>query len=514
LAKRCGINILSDKNENNDSFRKKDELINFNERMIKLFQHFLTEMKEGENAYKYLTERKINKEIIDIFKIGFAPKEFGRLESILKKKGFLEQFLCETGIFSLGNNGLKTMFFDRVIFPIFNYKNECVAFGGRALNNDIKPKYINSPETAIYKKSYNLYGINLSKEYIQKEKKAFIVEGYVDVISCYKSGLKNVVAPCGTAITKEQIKLLARYTSEIVLLLDGDEAGLKGVGKALGESANIENMKMSVLILPDGMDPDDYFKNYNIDDFKEFEKTALSGFDYLVYYKSRTLDKNDFKSLIETLEYLYDYIKLWDNEIIRNSFLDRLSSLLELDKLMIKKEYIEFLGKHKKSADYDKKIVENKIIVLDESTKRECDLLLFLINVGDSKEIVKKCSLQSNYFVNQKIGVIFKEAFEDGNLDIKNILSNVDDDSLKKYFNERLFADEFKLSDNILRNNAIDRVIDIIKRFYIKNSDNINEKIKLAQLYKDEDLIKELQEEKTIIINEILKLSKLQELKQ
>ncbi|HOV15809.1 MAG TPA: DNA primase, partial [Spirochaetota bacterium] len=222
LAKKAGINVDLSSNGSEVS-NIKEEYVNFNLRLVKLFQHFLLEKKESQIAREYLLKRGLNEDIIETFKIGYAPKEYGRLEDILKKRGFSEKFLTDSGLFSNNDGRLKTLFFDRVIFPIFNYRNECVGFGGRALNDGIKPKYINSPETVLYKKSQSLYGINFAKEFINTEKKVFIVEGYVDVISCYKNGLKNVVAPCGTALTKEQVKLLARYCNEVVLLLDADD---------------------------------------------------------------------------------------------------------------------------------------------------------------------------------------------------------------------------------------------------------------------------------------------------
>jgi DNA primase len=512
LAKKCGVDLKFD-NNNDNSFKRKDELINFNERIIKLFQHFLLKLNEGRNAMSYLIQRNIDNDIINIFKIGYAPREYGRLENILKKKGFNDDFLIESGLFSKGDRGLKPLFFDRVIFPIFNYRNECIGFGGRALNNEIKPKYINSPETMLYKKSYNLYGISLAKEHIQKSKKVYIVEGYVDVISCYKNGLKNVVAPCGTAITSGQIKLLSRYAEEIVLLLDGDEAGLKGIGKALNETVNIENIKTTVVVLPDGMDPDDYFKNHDLMDFIEYEKKSLNGFDFLVYYKSRNLDKKDYKSLTDVLRFLFEYINLWKSEIIQNTFIDRLSGLLNIDRGIVSREFESF----KKQNNTGSKETPDEIIKirsLDEMTKREVDLILLLSSLKDCKELIKQCDFKYNYLYNEKLKLIFNNFLDSELSESRKFIDLIDDDVIKNYINQRIFSDELKQNESVLKNNIIDLITYFTRRYYKKELEVLTEKIKLAELYKDEELVKELQEEKHVKAGELsYKINIFQELK-
>jgi len=517
LARKANISVEYQSTGEQKTIRKKDDLIRFNDRIVKLFQHFLLEREEGQDALDYLKKRGIDHEIINTFKIGYAPKGYNRLLSIIQKKGFKDDFLVESGIFSRGDRDLKTLFFDRVMFPIFNYRNECVGFGGRALNNDIKPKYINSPETILYKKSYNLYGMNWAKEHIQKEKKVFIVEGYVDVITCFKNGIKNVVAPCGTALTKEQIKLLGRYCGEIVVLLDGDEAGLKGAVKALKEFANIENVKTSVLVIPDGMDPDDYFKKYTIDDFKNFEKESIAGFDFLVFYHSRYLDKTDYQSLSGTLENLFDYINIWESEIIRNSFIEKLSNLIDIEKGVLLKEFNSFINKSKnfvKKEEIKVNLKENKEeSILDKIKKREIDLLLLLTIISDGKELIKRSSLKKEHFFYPDTQNIYCNFFENNLINKQNVIDYIDDDKIKNYINERLFSIEFRLDENVLRNSAVDRIKDVIKKYYVRLNEEITEKIRLCELYKDDETVKELQEEKTINISEILKLSKLQELK-
>jgi len=518
LAKKCGIELINNKNgeDYQENYKRKDEIIQFNARLIKLFNFFLIKRKEGEDALKYLFNRNIDKNIIDLFKIGYAPRGYRRLENFLKKKGFKEDFLIETGLFTKVENSLKCLFFDRIMFPIINYKGECVGFGGRVINPDAKPKYINSPETMVYKKSLNLYGINLSKEHIQKEKRAYIVEGYVDVISCYKSGLKNVVAPCGTAVTKEQIKILSRYADEIVLLLDGDEAGLKGAVKALFEMADIENIKSMVLVLPDGMDPDDYFKNNSIEDFNIFATQRISAIDFLFFYKTRNVNLKEYDKLIDCLNFLFDYVKLWNSEVIRETLLSIIAEKFKIEKNIVIREYNSYLNNKlrfkKETVEYKK---EENIKKISKRDIREIELILFLSNYGKSKEIIKKFDLKSYFFTNNTIKDIFEKIFEKDLCDVKNLMDIIDDDNIKDFVKNRIFSPDFvniKNEDHKF-NNIVDRIIDLKKNFYLMKNENIKEKIRLAELYNDDELLKELQEEKTVLINEILKLEKLQEIK-
>lgn len=516
LAKRAGIHLNLTQNIDSQEYQKKDELLQFNNRLIKLFQHFLLERPEGKKAQSYLEQRGITDDLVKTFGIGYAPRDYNKLSNFFFKKGFKEDFLINSGLFSKGDRGLKPLFFDRVMFPIINQKEECIGFGGRALSDEAKPKYINTPETAAYKKSYNLYGINIGKNIIRKEKKAYLVEGYLDVISCYKNGIKNVVAPCGTAVTRDQMQLLKRYSEEIILFFDGDDAGKKGAEKALRESANIL-VKITVLLMPDGMDPDDYFAKHSLDDFRELEKNRLEGFDFLVKYwmKDTESNKNDIKGLLESLNRLFEYINLWESEVVRNSLIERLAELIQKDKGMIAREFITF--RKKKRTTYNKREEEEqeeKTDILNELTKREIDLILFLMMIDDPIDTIKKCGLREEHFQNDYLQELFRHIFIEKKVsNTKEFVDLIKDEKIKEYVHERSFSDEFKFEMPVLRNNVIDRISDIIKKYFLKINDEINEKIKLGELYKDIDLVRELQEEKSAIINEIVKLSNLQEYK-
>lgn len=528
LAKRAGIELeLSD---DAGHYKKREDFVSFNNRLAGLFQYFLVSKQEGQRALSYLQDRGISKDIIDTFKIGYAPREYGRLERLLVGKGFKKQFLAESGIFKGHENSLKTMFFDRIMFPIYNHRNECVGFGGRILSGEGGPKYLNTPETILYKKSYNLYGIHTAKEAIKREKKVFIVEGYFDVVACYMNKVENVVAPCGTAITKEQIKLLSRFTQSITLLLDGDDAGAKGAIKALYESANIQNVQLEVLELPRGTDPDDFFKSNDYEAFKEYEKQSRSAFDYMVLYYTRDIDLKEYTQLMQALDALFEYIKLWESDLIKNSLLDKVSEILSIEKGVLTKEFASYTQRGYKKRkpepqepkqsqpEVKQEKVEEKIKeIVNEHTTSELELLVYLYKYQESPALIKQCGLMKKFFLSPQMARLFEQSLE-GGFKEKSLLTDYIDSStnhiLKEHFNNFVFTlEKIELLDRHLIINIVDRIKEIKKHFYEDKNRELKEKQRLAEMYMDSDLISEIMEEKYLNILEIKKLSALDVLK-
>lgn len=522
LAKRAGISLEMSAEESSANY-KKDELIQFNTRIYKLFNFFLLNRDEGKKAREYLKKREIDIEMVNHFSIGYVPGGYW-LEDFLKEKGFQESFLKETGVFSVRDGKLRAMFFDRLMFPIFNYRNECIGFGGRALNDDIKPKYLNSPETKVYKKSSVLYGIQFAKDEMKKRGYAFLVEGYMDVITCHKNGLKNAVAPCGTAVTVEQLKLVARYCGEIILLLDGDAAGIKGAVRALKEGINLEDIKFSVILLPDGMDPDEYFKKNSMEDFEKLLENRIDAFDFCIEYKCKDADLKDYQVLSGVLKFLFEYIAAWESGITQNLLLQRLSEKLSLNFRIIEQEFDRFLSSRKsnftekeseKAAD-EQKVLDNAendtVFLFDTVFKKELDLILYLLFYDKSEVLVEQCGLKSEFFSNEVIANLY-DFSKNNHFSKEMFLENLTDVKLLNYVTERLLSIDFDTSMITLKCCAVDLILALFKRFWQKKGNEINEQIKLSEMYRDMDLISELQNEKMKITNEILKLSRLQELK-
>lgn len=254
LAAMCGLQIER-------SFNKADKKDIYYEVNTQAARFFFKALREKDNpGLRYVQKRGLSRETLHDFGIGYADGEWDSLYKFLKGKGFDEKVMMQLGLVSQGKNGkYYDRFRNRVIFPIQNTAGKVIGFGGRALTDEDMPKYLNSPETPVFSKKNNLYGLNITKNHVNKDDLAILVEGYMDVISLYQGGVKNVAASLGTALTENQSKLLKRYTKNIVLSYDADSAGVNAAIRG-SEILHKEGCKVKILHISDGKDPDDFIK--------------------------------------------------------------------------------------------------------------------------------------------------------------------------------------------------------------------------------------------------------------
>ena len=274
LAKKYNIEIhdrelsAEERREAND----RESMFIVNEWAMKYFQDNLNNHVEGRAiGMQYFRQRGFRDDTINKFMLGYALQEKDALAKAARAKGFNEQYLIDTGLCYRKDNGqLQDRYYGRVIFPVHNVTGRIVAFGGRILSNDKKQaKYVNSPESLIYHKSNELYGIYLAKQAISKNDRCYLVEGYIDVTSMHQHGVENVVASSGTSLTTGQIRLIRRFTPNITVLYDGDPAGIhasiRGIDMLLSEGMNVK-----VLLLPDGDDPDSFARKHPAQEFRDY----------------------------------------------------------------------------------------------------------------------------------------------------------------------------------------------------------------------------------------------------
>ncbi len=282
LARKYNIEIrereLSDEEKREQSER--ESLFIVNDWALKYFQDNLQNHVEGRAiGMQYFRSRGFRDDTISTFKLGYALSERDAFAKAALAHGFKEQFLIETGLCYKKENGqLQDRYYGRVIFPVHTVTGRVVAFGGRILSNDKKAaKYVNSPESQIYHKSNELYGIYQAKQAISKNDRCYLVEGYIDVTSMHQSGVENVVASSGTSLTTGQIKLIHRFTNNITVLYDGDSAGIhasvRGIDMLLSEGMNVK-----VLLLPDGDDPDSFSRKHTAEDFRKYIESHQTDF--------------------------------------------------------------------------------------------------------------------------------------------------------------------------------------------------------------------------------------------
>ncbi len=276
LAERYGVVLEERKLSPEDQQRKKkrDALVGANEEAARLFHHFLLENPSAAPAGKYLEKRGMTADIISRFRLGYAPPQWDFLLHGLVRAGIKQDTAVEAGLLVQKEQG-KTYdrFRDRIIFPIFSLSGQVVGFGGRILG-DGQPKYLNSPETAVFDKSRTLFGLYNNKEAIRTAGRCMVVEGNFDLLSLVAYGLEYVAAPLGTALTIEHIKILKRYTTEVVMLFDGDEAGLKAAMRAVPLFLT-QQLDAKIAVLPSEHDPDTFLQSYGKEAMEEKVAKAM-----------------------------------------------------------------------------------------------------------------------------------------------------------------------------------------------------------------------------------------------
>ena len=328
LAKKYGIEIkereLSDEEKKQESDRESMFIVN--EWAADHFEEMLHENEEGiAIGMQYFRSRGFRDDTISKFRLGFSLSDREALPRLALQKGYKEEYLLKTGVcYKRENDGqLIDRFAGRVIFPWISISGKTVAFGGRKLDQatkGVQQKYVNSPDSEIYHKEQQLYGIFQAKKAIAKENCVYMVEGYTDVISMHQSGIENVVANSGTALSVHQIRILRRFTPNVVLLYDGDEAGIhaamRGTDMMLGEGMNIK-----VLLLPDGEDPDSFARKHTAKDFREYVEQHQQDFiDFKIDLMIRGV--SDPIKRAEAVNSIIQSISVIKDQIVRATYIN------------------------------------------------------------------------------------------------------------------------------------------------------------------------------------------------
>lgn len=272
LAKRANIALPMEEMEDVESpeYRRRKEMFRAHDLAAKYYHHILMNTEAGRPGLQYLESRGLSRTTIETFGLGFAPDSWDVLRKFLLKRGFEEELLVEAGLLSESSNR-KGRYFDkfrnRVMFPIHDGQGQVIAFGGRVMSKEEKPKYLNSPETPLFHKGRHLYNLHRARPSMRKENQAILLEGYMDVIAAYQNGVEHVVAALGTAMTNDHVRILSRNVEEIIMTFDGDEAGQRAALRSLDVVKETGGVKARVATLPDGLDPDEFLGKFGKDAF-------------------------------------------------------------------------------------------------------------------------------------------------------------------------------------------------------------------------------------------------------
>jgi len=289
-----------------DISKKKEGVFLVSTYANKFFQEQLWETEEGKLiALSYFKQRGFSEEVIKKFQLGYSPKQKDVFTKQALKDSYQKEFLEESGLSFINEKGVVDRFRERVLFPIHNFSGKVLGFGGRSLDPKNKAKYLNSPENPIYHKSKVLYGFYFAKKSVSSKDNCFIVEGYTDVISLFQSGVENVVSASGTALSTEQINLIGRFSKNITILFDGDDAGLNASFKSIDLILS-EGMNVQIVMFPEGEDPDSYAQKLSQEDFHYYlEKNATD----FITFKSKILNEKSKGNPTKRVEMIKDIAK-------------------------------------------------------------------------------------------------------------------------------------------------------------------------------------------------------------
>ncbi len=488
VADKVGITFSFKSQVKVDSkYKKEYEIMEFT---TKVFQNNLNSSK-GVKAKVYLNSRNITDNIIKEFRIGYSLDDNKYLFNVLTKKEYDINILDDLGLITKDGVSGYDKFVNRIMIPITNLDGEVVGYTGRIFNGEDSAKYINTKETVIYKKGNIIFNYFNAKNYIRESRSAILVEGNMDAIRMYSSGVKNVLALMGTAITKEQIEILKKLRVPIILMLDNDEAGALATIN-VGDFLSKEKVDVKVVRLEGAKDPDEYIVKYGINKFNDTIKHAISYFDYKLNILKNNKDLNNTEELIM---YVKSVIKELDNKdnLTKEITLKKLSSEYNLDYEDLKKEVL--FNKEEKNT-----IIVKDNIITKNNKYQVCVYNILYYIMCDSKYIKifnSKLGYLENIHERNLVREVEHYIETHGSINIADFISYVEDNTkLRDYVNnicesfkdneleESVFLDYITAIKKIINKNEITRL-----KSELRNSTDMNRKIeisnKIAELKKE-----------------------------
>ncbi|APR01619.1 DNA primase [Clostridium botulinum] len=417
LAERVNIDIEEDKKENTNN--PKDKIYKIN---VDAARYFFNNLIINKNAINYFLNRGVTKSIIKRFGLGYSKDSWDGLLRHLKTKGYTELDMLSAGLIIKSKNGsYYDRFRNRVMFPVFDYRGKVIGFGGRVLNN-AKPKYLNSPETMVFKKGINLYGLNYAvKE--NKDRVLIIVEGYMDCITLHQYGIKNSVASLGTALTTNQARLLKRYADKVIISYDSDTAGQLATQRGL-EILKDVGLGVEILTVPDGKDPDQFVKAHGKESYLKLVKEALPLIEYKIKISKQDLNIGDKR---QAIQYIDRYIKIIEDldPVEKDMYIRRLSEETNIE---IQTLYDQLNKKNQNSRKNGKEVnmleaFGQKLYLEPAYIRAERFILQLMFNYNNIYEYIKN-SINEQDIIEETHKAIYKyikDTLEDSNIQNKKL---------------------------------------------------------------------------------------------
>ena len=502
IATKVGVKLPETSRKNLATESLFNKLLKANEVAMLFFHKQLLENKEAASVKTYLKSRDFDRDTADNFKLGFASSQWKDLFEHLLKEGINDKVMVQAGLVSSKQGGgYCDRFRNRLIFPIFNSYDKVIGFGARVLQQGQMPKYLNSPDTPVFSKGKNLYGLNLAKKTILEKDRVIIVEGYTDCIRAHENGFKETVATLGTALTVEQARSLKRYTKNFILIYDADDAGELAALRNL-DVLLPEDVTPRIAILPKGSDPDDYLKNKGADSFNTIIDNTKNIFDYKLKLLFKKYDASSSEGKVKITEAFLPTLSLVSNSILKSTYVKRLAENLNVGEVDILSE----LNKFQKSS-------YRPVISKSTSNKRVIDLaekILLVIMLEDNKFIAStKKEISLDDFVSDGIRPVISKAFElyeeNKKVEPAALIDELSDEDSKVLITS-VFLDMPEIKDR--DKNFSDCIVSIKKRCIESKLNNIKLKQKEAQNNNNNDESQELMKAANTLIKEKKELTK------
>ncbi len=417
LAEKAGVPLPSGwKGEEGKTL----PLYKINEAAAELFSERLRNGPSAAGARGYLEKRKISADSANLFRLGYADGE-GMVKS-LEERGFQKKQLASSGL--LSSTGRRLLFSGRLVFPIFNMRGKIIGFGARSLDNS-EPKYINSPETDVYSKGENLYGLNFARKHIIASGRAIVVEGYFDLIRAAQAGVKNAVASLGTSLTGQQVNLLRRYTKEVILVYDGDISGVDSAVRTLDTFLD-NGLAVKIAPLPEKDDPDSFILREGGDEFVKLTGAARDLLSFKLDLLSERHDPRTVDGRVRIVDEILPHISRISNAVERSEYVKILAERLSIDEEALIIE-LKKIRRRKDDEKFPSLEIQSLTPLVAERT-----LLQLLLENGDAGGGLGEM-IELDDFSQPECRQIAKIALQAGSMEPKRVMSMVKDEKLNKF---------------------------------------------------------------------------------
>ncbi len=511
LAQKAGIEVIYEGGDYQaqKEDKTKEEILNLYDKVAGSFHYLLTQSPEGEKARAYLKSRNVSEEIIETFNLGYSPADRYWLHKFLFKKNYSPDFLEKTGLFS--KNYKQVAFFsDRLMFPICNRHGKTVAFGGRIFSGN-GPKYLNSSDMPQYKKGDIVFAFHQALPEIRKQKAVILCEGYMDVLAFFQAGMAYAVAPLGTALTENQVKLLHSFAETFYLSFDSDEAGqnasIKAIKLCRSMGVNVRMLSMKSIVEEGNTnfakDPAEILEKNGAEGLKKLINCAIIDDDYFIQVARERFDKGNPEGKAKAIAFLFQYIEVLESDIQRESTIAKISSAFGVSQQAIFADYVN------RNKNETRRIID-EINPRKVNIKKNAELRLLLAVVANPDFFsILRTQLKASDFDDsyaKDLFIILEECYREDAYTYDSLIAKCYSEPLRNIVSQAILNGEFANNGKKL----IEDGINFVKRNILhKKQDNIIGRLRLLNGQKSVDtekLMIELIEEKNSIDCELKKL--------